>query len=156
MATALFGAGCFWGVEKTFSDLDGVSATEVGYAGGDTQNPSYEDVCTDTTGHAEVVKITYDPATISFEALLKVFFENHNPTTLNQQGPDVGSQYRSVVFYYDNTQKDAAEKAVKDEQASGKWRNPVVTQVVAYSNYFPAEDYHQKYLDKRGLSVCHI
>lgn len=156
MTTALFGAGCFWGVEKTFSDANGVTATEVGYAGGETDAPSYEEVCTDKTGHAEVVKVEFDDTVISFEELLAIFFANHNPTTLNRQGPDVGTQYRSVVFYYDDEQKQKAEVAVAAEDASGKWPNPVVTQVVPYSNYYAAEDYHQKYLDKRGLNTCHI
>ena len=156
MATAMFGAGCFWGVEALFQDIEGVQSTEVGYAGGHLEKPSYEDVCTDQTGHAEVVRIDYDPSKVSYDALLDVFWANHNPTTLNRQGPDSGKQYRSVIFTFDDEQKNAAALSMQALDASGKWSSPVVTIIEPASNYFPAEDYHQKYLEKKGLKSCNI
>lgn len=156
MAKATFGAGCFWGVEEIFRKIPGVTSTSVGYTGGTTKNPTYEDVCTDKTGHAEVVDIEFNPDVVSYQNLLKVFFENHNPTTLNQQGPDKGSQYRSVVFYHDEEQKSQAEQMKKELDQSGKFHNPIVTEVTAAKTYYPAEDYHQKYLQKRGIDSCHI
>jgi peptide-methionine (S)-S-oxide reductase len=156
MATAMFGAGCFWGVEITFQQTNGVTATEVGYAGGHMQNPSYEDVCQKKTGHAEVVRVDFDEHTVSFDDLLTVFWENHNPTTLNQQGADFGDQYRSVIFYFNDAQKEVAEKSVEALKASGKWKNPIVTQIVEQNNYFKAEDYHQEYLVKQGFGTCQI
>jgi peptide-methionine (S)-S-oxide reductase len=155
-AQAVFGAGCFWGVEAAFRRTPGVLSTEVGYAGGSILSPTYEQVCTDTTGHAEVVRVEYDPAEISFAQLLDVFFENHNPTQLNRQGPDFGKQYRSVVFYADAAEQQAAEAAKEKLAASGKWNKPIVTQVTPLLNYFPAEGYHQQYLEKRGLTHCHM
>lgn len=156
MATAMFGAGCFWGVELTFQKTNGVTHTEVGYAGGHVKNPSYEDICQKKTGHAEVVRIDYDETQLSFDDLLTIFWENHNPTTPNQQGPDFGEQYRSVIFYFDKNQKESAEKSLEALKASGKWKSPIVTQIVEQNNYFKAEDYHQEYLAKRGLDTCHI
>lgn len=156
MKIAVFAAGCFWGVEDIFMQLPGVESTRVGYTGGQMENPTYEMVCSDTTGHAEAVEITYDPEKISYEELLKVFWENHNPTTPNQQGPDVGSQYRSAIFYHDESQKAAAEKSLKEVEDSGKWKRPVVTQIVPATTFYPAEAYHQKYLLKNGMSNCHL
>lgn len=153
---AVFGAGCFWGVEAAFRQTPGVLSTEVGYAGGTVINPTYEQVCTDTTGHAEVVAVEFDPGQVTYEQLLDVFFANHNPTQLNRQGPDFGKQYRSVVFYADETQKTAAESAKERLAASGKISKPIVTQIAPLTTYFPAEDYHQQYLEKRGLASCHL
>jgi peptide-methionine (S)-S-oxide reductase len=154
--TATFGAGCFWGVEEMFRQLPGVLSTRVGYTGGHLEDPTYEMVCTDSTGHAEAVEVTYDPSQISYEDLLKVFWENHNPTTPNQQGPDFGTQYRSVIFTHDDEQKAIAEKSLREVEGSGKWKKPIVTQIVSATVWYPAEDYHQKYLMKRGLNNCHI
>lgn len=156
METATFAAGCFWGVEATFRQLKGVAATAVGYCGGHTENPTYREVCSDTTGHAEAVQVTYDPALVSYGDLLKVFWENHNPTTPNRQGPDVGSQYRSAIFYHSPEQKAAAEASKKALDASGKYKRPIVTEIVPAAPFWMAEDYHQQYLEKRGLSQCHI
>lgn len=156
LQTAMFGAGCFWGVEETFRQVKGVKDTAVGYSGGALKNPSYEDVCTDRTGHAEVVQVQYDPAEVSYEALLKVFWDNHNPTTVNRQGPDVGTQYRSVIFYSTPEQKVAAEQSKMELEKSGKWKKPIVTSIEPASAFYRAEEYHQKYLEKRGLSTCHI
>ena len=154
--TATFGAGCFWGVEETFRQLPGVTATAVGYAGGATNNPTYQDVCTNRTGHAEVVEVKYDPARITYDKLLEVFWDYHNPTTLNRQGPDSGTQYRSVIFYYSPEQQTAAEQSKLALEKSGKWKQPIVTQIVPAAPFFRAEEYHQQYLAKRGLSNCHI
>jgi peptide-methionine (S)-S-oxide reductase len=154
---AIFAAGCFWGVEETFRQLPGVLSTEVGYTGGHTEHPTYEAVCTDQTGHAEAVKIEFDPTQITYQTLLQVFFDNHNPTTRNQQGPDFGSQYRSAIFYSSPAQKKAAEAAVEAAGKSGNWGGrPVVTQIVPAGEFTRAEDYHQKYLMKRGLGSCHL
>ena len=153
---ATFAAGCFWGVEETFRQTDGVISTRVGYTGGTTQNPSYEMVCTDGTGHAEAVEVTYDPTKISYDALLKIFWDNYNPTTMNRQGPDIGSQYRSAIFYHSEEQKNTAEKSLKELDALGKWKSPIVTQIVPASTFYEAEDYHQQYLAKRGLGSCHM
>ena len=154
--TATFGAGCFWGVEVTFRNTKGVKDALVGYSGGHTENPTYKEVCTDTTGHAEVVEVKFDPDEVSFETLLNVFFENHNPTQLNRQGPDYGSQYRSVVFYHSPEQQVAAQKAIEQLEASGKWNKPIVTLVEPAKPFYKAEEYHQRYLEKRGLASCHI
>lgn len=151
---ATFGAGCFWQVEEEYHHVDGVTETAVGYEGGTFENPSYEIVCTDRTGHAEVVEITYDPKKVVYEKLLEVFWKNHNPTTPNKQGPDVGSQYRSVIFYHNKKQKELAEKSKEVLENSGRWRNPIVTQIVPTSTFWKAEEYHQKYLHKRGLTSC--
>ena len=151
---ATFGAGCFWGVEETFRKLEGVKLTTVGYAGGMQQNPTYEDVCTNATGHAEVLEIEFDPAQITYNELLDVFWSNHNPTTLNRQGPDIGTQYRSVIFYHSPEQKAAAEVSKKQLDQSGRFRSPVVTQIEPAPKFWRAEDYHQRYLEKRGQSHC--
>ena len=153
---ATFAAGCFWGVEATFRQIKGVVATAVGYEGGAFSNPTYHDVCTDRTGHAEAVEVDYDPARVSYEQLLQVFWENHNPTTLNRQGPDVGTQYRSSIFYHTPEQQATATASKERLQASGKYRRPIVTEVVPASQFYRAEDYHQQYLEKRGLSSCNI
>jgi peptide-methionine (S)-S-oxide reductase len=152
---ATFGAGCFWGVEATFRQLPGVWRTKVGYSGGHTANPTYKEVCADNTGHAEVVQVEYDPTKVNYDQLLEIFWENHNPTTLNRQGPDVGTQYRSAIFYHSDEQRRTAEKSKQELSASGKWRNPVVTEIVQAKPFYEAEDYHQQYLEKRGLSSCH-
>jgi peptide-methionine (S)-S-oxide reductase len=151
---ATFGAGCFWGVEETFRKLKGVISTTVGYAGGNKENPSYEDVCTDETGHAEVVEVEFDPSQISYDQLLDVFWSNHNPMTLNRQGPDVGIQYRSVIFYHSPEQKAAAEKSKIEKGA--KFLRPIVTQIEPGPKFWRAEEYHQRYLEKRGQSHCAI
>lgn len=152
----MFGAGCFWRVEEIFRKLPGVKETSVGYAGGTIENPTYEDVCSDRTGHAEVVQVSYDPKEISYEKLLNVFWENHNPTTPNRQGPDVGTQYRSVIFYHNDDQKNIAEKSKEELEKSGKFKNPIVTEIVDAKPFYKAEEYHQRYLQKRGLETCHI
>lgn len=156
METATFGAGCFWGVEETFRQVPGVVETAVGYLGGHTANPTYQDVCTDETGHAEVVQVKYDPAKVSYDQLLDIFWSNHDPTTLNRQGPDVGTQYRSAIFFHTQEQEQQAHASKEKMQASGIFRRPVVTEITPASTFYPAEDYHQKYLAKRGLSHCHI
>ena len=153
---ATFGAGCFWGVEETFRNLKGVASTTAGYAGGTKENPTYEDVCTDKTGHAEVVEVEFDPSQVKYEDLLDVFWSNHNPTTLNRQGADVGTQYRSVIFYHSPEQKTAAESSKEKIDKSGRFRRPVVTQIEPVSTFWRAEEYHQRYLEKRGQSHCAI
>jgi len=149
---ALFGAGCFWGVEAAFRRLDGVSGTRVGYAGGSVPNPTYEQVCTDRTGHAEVVEVTYDESVVPYEQLLAVFWAEHDPTQLNRQGPDVGTQYRSVVFVEDDEQRRAAEAS--RDRVQERLSRPVVTQIEDAPPFWEAEDYHQRYLEKRGLASC--
>jgi len=156
MEKATFAAGCFWGVEATFRALPGVDATRVGYTGGSTEKPTYKDVCTDHTGHAEAVEVTYDPAEVSYDDLLKVFWENHDPTTLNRQGPDVGTQYRSAIFYHSPEQEKAARASKEQLEQSHMFRRPIVTQIVPAVEFWQAEDYHQQYLEKRGLAHCHI
>jgi len=151
---ASFAAGCFWGVEETFRKLKGVISTSVGYMGGNLDNPTYEDVCTGITGHAEAVEIIFDPRLISYQQLLKVFWENHDPTTLNRQGPDIGEQYRSVIFYHNEEQKRLASSSKEKLQKSGRYRNDIVTQIVPATTFYKAEDYHQQYLAKRGLRSC--
>ena len=153
---ATFGAGCFWGVEVTFRNVHGVKNALVGYLGGTLSNPTYKDVCTGRTGHAEVVQVEYDPAEVTYEKLLDVFWANHDPTTLNRQGPDVGTQYRSAIFYHTPEQKRAAEESKSRLETSGRFRRPIVTEITAASAFYPAEDYHQRYLEKRGLASCHI
>ena len=152
--TATFGAGCFWGVEAAFRQIEGVEATRVGYAGGRLDNPTYEDVCSHRTGHAEVVEVAYDPERVSYEQLLDVFWHKHDPTQLNRQGWDVGDQYRSVVFYEDEDQRAAAESSKAELDASGRFRKPVVTVIEPAQTFYVAEDYHQQYLEKRGRSSC--
>ncbi|HKA37781.1 MAG TPA: peptide-methionine (S)-S-oxide reductase MsrA [Thermoanaerobaculia bacterium] len=156
MAKASFAAGCFWGVEAAFRQVEGVLATAVGYEGGRTKNPSYEDVCTGTTGHAETVEVDYDPSKVSYQKLLEVFWENHDPTTRNRQGPDVGEQYRSVVFFHSPEQEAAARKSKDALEKSGKYRRPIVTSIEPAATFYRAEDYHQQYLEKRGLAHCRI
>jgi peptide-methionine (S)-S-oxide reductase len=151
---ATFGAGCFWGVEAAFRQEDGVTKTEVGYEGGTLDNPTYEDVCSRKTGHAEVVQVTYDPERVSYEQLLEVFWGKHDSTQLNRQGWDVGDQYRSVVFYEDEEQRAAAERSKAELDASGRYRKPVVTVIEPAQKFYVAEDYHQQYLEKRGRSSC--
>ena len=153
---ATFAAGCFWGVEAAFRNVDGVKSTRVGYTGGHVQNPTYEQVCTNTTGHAEAVEIEFDPSRVTYEQLLTVFWENHDPTQLDRQGPDVGSQYRSAIFTHDDAQREAAERSKQEEDASGRHRKPTVTQIVSQAPFYEAEDYHQQYLEKRGLASCRI
>jgi len=156
MEKATFGAGCFWGVEAAFRQIKGVKATAVGYMGGKLNDPTYQDVCTDRTGHAEVVQVEYDPSEVSYEDLLRAFWENHDPTTLNRQGPDTGTQYRSVIFYH-TPEQEAAAKASKEALAkSGRYKRPIVTEIVPAPEFWRAEDYHQQYLEKRGLAHCLI
>lgn len=155
METATFGMGCFWGPEEMFRKTPGVVETAVGYAGGTKPNPTYREVCGDNTGHAEVVQVKFDPEKISYEKLLEIFWKSHNPTTLNRQGPDVGSQYRSVIFFHSPEQEKAAKESVKQASLIGGWKNPVVTQILPAPEFWKAEDYHQKYLMKRGQDVCH-
>lgn len=153
---ATFGAGCFWGVEAAFQALDGVVKTEVGYAGGATPNPTYEQVCSGRTGHAEVVRVEFDPSKVSYDQLLDVFWKSHNPTTVNRQGPDIGTQYRSAIFVHDDQQRSEAEASKARWDASGQWKNPIVTQIEAAQEFTRGEEYHQQYLEKRGLASCHI
>lgn len=156
MEKATFGAGCFWGVEAEFRKIKGVKQTLVGYEGGTTQHPSYEEVCSHKTGHAEVVQVEYDPNEVSYQNLLNVFWENHDPTQVNRQGPDVGTQYRSVIFYDNDEQKRLAEESKKERAESGRYRRPIATEIVPASEFWRAEEYHQQYLEKRGLASCHI
>ncbi len=154
--TVLFGAGCFWGVEEAFDKLKGVTKTSVGYSGGTLKNPTYEDVCTHTTGHAEVVQVTYDPAVISFEKLVEFFYEIHDPTTVNRQGPDVGDNYRSAIFFTTPEQETVAREVIAKLTKSGEWKKPIVTQVELAGPYYRAEEYHQKYAEKHGGGFCHV
>ena len=149
---ATFGAGCFWGVEAAFRQIEGVTRTRVGYTGGTLDNPTYEDVCSHTTGHAEVVEVTYDPERVSYDELLEVFWRKHDPTQLNRQGWDIGDQYRSVVFFYDGEQQEAALQSKAREQSNRP--APIVTQIEPAETFYEAEDYHQQYLEKRGRSNC--
>jgi peptide-methionine (S)-S-oxide reductase len=149
---ATFGAGCFWGVEAAFRQVEGVTQTRVGYSGGTLENPSYEDVCSHTTGHAEVVEVTYDPERVTYEQLLDVFWGKHDPTQLNRQGWDVGDQYRSAIFFHDEDQREAATRAKAHEQA--RWPAPIVTEIEPAQTFYEAEDYHQRYLEKQGRSSC--
>ena len=154
MAKATFGAGCFWGVESAFRQVKGVTDAAVGYMGGTLANPTYEDVCTDRTGHAEVVQVDYDPSQISYEELLRVFFETHDPTTLNRQGPDYGKQYRSVVFFHDAEQEGAARKITAELERAGHFPRKIVTQIVPATDFWRAEEYHQRYFEKHGIAAC--
>jgi peptide-methionine (S)-S-oxide reductase len=156
MEQATFAAGCFWGVEAELRAVPGVVETQVGYTGGTTDQPSYEQVCSGRTGHAEAVWLRFDPARVSYEKLLDVFWKLHDPTTLNRQGPDVGSQYRSAIFFHGEAQHAAAEAARDRLAASGTYRRPIVTQIVPAVKFHPAEEYHQRYLEKNGLANCHI
>ncbi len=152
MKKATFGAGCFWGVEATFRKVAGVRSALVGYSGGSFENPSYEDVCSGKTGHAEVVQLEYEPSEASYEDLLEVFWNCHDPTTVNRQGPDIGTQYRSAVFFHDTDQESAAITFKEKLQSSGRYSSPIVTEITPAEAFYPAEDYHQRYLEKRGLS----
>ena len=156
MAKALFGAGCFWGVEAAFRQVDGVLATAVGYSGGRKENPTYESVCSGKTGHAEVVEVEFDPSKVSYEQLLDVFWENHDPTTLNRQGPDVGEQYRSAIFFETPEQQAAAIASKERQDKSGRYKRPIVTEITPASPFYRAEEYHQRYLEKHGLAHCRI
>jgi peptide-methionine (S)-S-oxide reductase len=156
METATFGAGCFWGVEARFQQVPGVLETAAGYEGGKLDNPSYQDVCTDRTGHAEVVEVKFDPEKVSYQQLLDLFFELHNPTELNRQGPDWGSQYRSVVFFHSPEQEAAAKATIERLTRDKRFSKPIVTQVAPAQSFWRAEEHHQKYLEKRGMLSCHI
>lgn len=156
MEKATLAGGCFWGIQLDFDKVDGVISTQVGYTAGHTENPSYQDICAGQTNHAEAVEIFFDPARISFSALLDIFWKIHNPTTLNRQGPDHGSQYRSAIFYHSEAQKDLAEKSREACDKSGAWPDPIVTEITAAAPFWPAEEYHQKYLEKKGATIsCH-
>lgn len=156
MQIATFAGGCFWGVEAAFRQVEGVLSTRVGYTGGSLENPTYRDVCSGRTGHAETVEVSFDPEKVSYEKLLDVFWENHDPTTLNRQGPDVGAQYRSAIFFHDARQ-EAAARASRDElQRSGKYKREIVTEITPASRFWEAEDYHQQYFEKRGLTHCRV
>ena len=157
MEKATFGAGCFWGVEAAFAQIPGVTATAVGYEGGSLERPTYKDVCTDQTGHAEVVEVEFDPERVSYEALLDAFFSLHDPTQRNRQGPDWGTQYRSAIFCHSEAQKAQAEAKIAELTAAGRFApKRIVTQVEAAQTFWRAEEYHQRYLEKRGLASCHI
>lgn len=156
MEKATFGAGCFWGVEAAFREIDGVTDTAVGYMGGSVENPTYEDVCTNRTGHAEVVQIDFDPERISYESILNVFWNIHDPTALNRQGPDFGTQYRSAIFYHSPEQKAVAEESKAKLQATGRHDSLIVTEIVPTSTFWRAEEYHQQYFEKHGTGSCHI
>lgn len=153
---ATFGAGCFWGVEARFAEMPGVIDTAVGYAGGDLEHPTYKEVCTDRTGHAEVVEVTFDPTRLSYDSLLDAFFSLHDPTQLNRQGPDWGSQYRSVVFTHSGEQAQQAKAKIAELNAAGAYRKPIVTKLEPVMTFWRAEEYHQRYLEKRGMVHCHI
>lgn len=153
---ATFGAGCFWGIEAAFRKVPGVLDAAVGYSGGQTQNPTYRDVCTDTTGHAEVVQVTFDPEKVGYDQLLNVFWTIHDPTQVNRQGPDYGKQYRTAIFYHSPEQEAAAKKSKQALEASGKLRRPIATEITPAGTFWRAEEYHQRYLEKRGAASCHI
>ena len=155
MEKATFGAGCFWGIEAAFRQVPGVVDAAVGYMGGTLENPTYQDVCTDTTGHAEVVQVTFDPAQVSYPQLLDLFWEIHDPTTPNRQGPDVGKQYRSAIFFHSAEQEAAARASKEKQQASGRFRRPIVTEITPAPTFYRAEEYHQRYFEKRSIAACH-
>jgi peptide-methionine (S)-S-oxide reductase len=154
MEKATFGAGCFWGVEAAFREVKGVKATAVGYSGGDVPNPTYQQVCTDATGHAEVVEVEFDPAEVRYDDLLKVFWSSHDPTQVNRQGPDVGAQYRSVIFFHSPEQAAAARESKAQLETSGRFRRPIATSIEPAREFWRAEEYHQQYFEKRGISHC--
>ena len=156
MVKATFAAGCFWGVEDAFRQVKGVTSTTVGYTGGTTKDPSYEDVCTGTTGHAEAVEVEFDPKQVSYRELLAAFFQSHNPTTLNRQGPDFGTQYRSAIFFHDAEQESAARDAKAALERAGIFGRPIVTEITPASEFYRAEEYHQKYFEKQGIKSCHL
>jgi peptide-methionine (S)-S-oxide reductase len=151
---ALFAAGCFWGVEAAFREVEGVVSTAVGYSGGDIENPTYRDVCSGRTGHAETVEVIFDPSRVSYQRLLSVFWDSHDPTTLNRQGPDIGEQYRSAIFYLTPEQEAEARASRAALEGSGRFKRPIVTEITAASRFWLAEDYHQQYFEKRGVSHC--
>jgi peptide-methionine (S)-S-oxide reductase len=155
MEKATFGAGCFWGVEHFFREVPGVSDAVSGYAGGKVDNPTYRQVCNGTTNHAEVVEVTFDPAKVSYATLVDLFFKMHNPTTMNRQGPDVGTQYRSAIFTHSPEQARVAKERLEAAKASGRYKQPIVTQIEPAQTFWPAEDYHQRYFEKNGGS-CHV
>jgi peptide-methionine (S)-S-oxide reductase len=156
MAKATFAAGCFWGVEEAFRHIKGVTSTTVGYTGGTLKNPTYQDVCSGRTGHAEAVEVEFDPAQVSYEQLLSVFWKSHDPTTLNRQGPDAGTQYRSAIFYHDAAQQASAAGSKALLEKMNAFKRPIVTEVIPASDFYRAEDYHQQYLEKRGAKSCHL
>ncbi len=156
MTKAMFGAGCFWGVEEVFRKIPGVLDAAVGYSGGTTTDPSYKQICTGTTGHAEVVELEFDPGQVSYEQLLKAFWKCHDATTLNRQGPDVGTQYRSGVYFYDETQRDSANKMRDTLNAEGASSRPIVTEIEPAQTFYRAEEYHQRYFEKNGGGGCHV
>jgi peptide-methionine (S)-S-oxide reductase len=156
MAKATFAAGCFWGVEDAFRQMKGVTSTTVGYTGGNTKNPSYKEVCTDRTGHAEAVEVEFDPNQVSYRELLALFFQSHDPTTLNRQGPDFGSQYRSAIFFHDAEQEAEAREAKAALEKAAVFKRPIVTQIVPAPEFYRAEDYHQQYFEKQGIRSCHL
>lgn len=156
MEKATFAAGCFWGVEAAFRQIEGVLSTRVGYTGGTWKNPTYKDVCTGKTGHAEAVEVTFDPSIVSYEKLLDVFWKIHDPTTLNRQGPDIGTQYRSAIFYHNEEQKKKAIESRDKLQQSGKYKKDIVTDIVPASEFYEAEEYHQRYFEKHGYSSCRV
>jgi peptide-methionine (S)-S-oxide reductase len=156
MAKATFAAGCFWGVEEAFRQVKGVTGTTVGYIGGTTKNPTYKDVCTDRTGHAEAVEVEFDPQQVSYQQLLDLFWQTHDPTTWNRQGPDVGTQYRSAIFFHDAEQEAAARASKAALEKSGRFKRPIVTEIQPAPEFYRAEDYHQQYLEKRGAKSCHF
>ena len=156
MAKATFAAGCFWGVEDAFRQVKGVLSTTVGYTGGTTKNPSYKDVCTGKTGHAEAVEVEFDPKQVSYEQLLSAFWQSHDPTTVNRQGPDVGTQYRSAIFFHDAEQEAAARGSKEALERSGVFKRPIATQIEPAKEFYKAEEYHQQYFEKNGIKSCHI
>lgn len=156
MEVATFAAGCFWGVEAAFREVDGVTSARVGYTGGFLDDPTYRDVCSRATGHAEAVEVTYDPARVSYAALLDLFWESHNPTTLNRQGPDIGEQYRSAIFFHNPAQESAARASKDKLRESGKYSREIVTEITPASRFWEAEEYHQRYLEKNGLAHCRV
>ncbi len=154
--TATFAAGCFWGVEVTFRNVDGVVDAKVGYTGGTTDNPTYREVCTNTTGHAEAIEVVFDPARVSYDELLEVFWQNHDPTQVDRQGPDYGTQYRTAIFFHSPEQEETARRSKEALDASGRLSAPVATEITPATTFWPAEEYHQRYLEKRGQASCRI
>lgn len=156
MQKAIFGAGCFWGVEAAFREIPGVKATSVGYSGGTKEQPTYKEVCTGQTGHAEVCEVDFDPTQVSYEQLLSAFWNMHDPTTMNRQGPDHGTQYRSAIYYTTPEQQQIATASKEAAEKSGKFKRPIVTEITAAGAYWPAEEYHQRYFEKTGQATCHL